>query len=135
MLTFLGNTLVDRYPTYAEQFNQNINSQGFASANLARQSVATFQQCVAIALMFGVQAVDLRSYAMFGHYDARNYLSPLTTRVYETVKEIVGRQPSEDKPYIWNDSDQPLDEHILKIVSDIKNDGKLIQAINDLSLS
>src|SRR5215510_11336195 len=44
LLTFFGNSLVDRFPTHAEQFNQNINSQGFGSANLARQAVETFQQ-------------------------------------------------------------------------------------------
>ena len=72
-LAFLGNTLVDRYPTYAEQFNQNINSQGFASAKSCSPVTSMFQQYIAIALMFGVQAVDLRSYAMFGHYDRETF--------------------------------------------------------------
>jgi phenylalanine ammonia-lyase len=75
LLTFFGNSLVDRFPTHAEQFNQNINSQGFGSANLARQSIETFQQYMAIALMFGVQAVDLRTYQTLGTYDARACLS------------------------------------------------------------
>lgn len=39
LLTFYGNALTDCFPTHAEQFNQNINSQGFGSANLARQSI------------------------------------------------------------------------------------------------
>jgi phenylalanine ammonia-lyase len=38
LLAFLGNSLVDRFPVHVEQFNQNINSQGLGSANLARQS-------------------------------------------------------------------------------------------------
>ena len=29
LLTFYGNSLTDRFPTHAEQFNQNINSQGY----------------------------------------------------------------------------------------------------------
>lgn len=33
---------------------------------------------MAIALMFGVQAVDLRTYAIAQHYDARATLSPST---------------------------------------------------------
>jgi phenylalanine ammonia-lyase len=90
---------------------------------------------MAIALMFGVQAVDLRSHAMFGHYDARRHLSPLSLRIYETVREIVCLQPSENRAYIWNDHDQALDEHIVKIGNDIRNDGRLVQAINELSLS
>lgn len=132
MLTFLGNTMVDRYPTYAEQFNQNINSQGFASANLARQSISIFQQYIAIALMFGVQAVDLRTYVKYGHYDARRCLSPHTSIIYETFKEIVGHLPSKDRPYVWDDNDQALDEHILKLVTDIQSDGKLVNAVNDI---
>lgn len=52
LLTFYGNSLADRYPTHAEQFNQNINSQGFGSANLACQSVELYQQYLAIALLY-----------------------------------------------------------------------------------
>lgn len=43
LLTFYGNSIADRFPTHAEQYNQNINSQEFASANLARTSVEIFQ--------------------------------------------------------------------------------------------
>jgi phenylalanine ammonia-lyase len=67
MLTFLGQSFVGRFPTHAEQFNQNINSLGLGSANLARQSIETFYQYMAVALMFGVQAVDLRTYLVAGH--------------------------------------------------------------------
>lgn len=42
LLTFYGNSIADRFPTHAEQFNQDINSQGFASANLARHSLEIF---------------------------------------------------------------------------------------------
>lgn len=59
LLLYQGNSLVDRFPTHAEQFNQNVNSQGFGSANLDRHSIDIFQHYTAIALMFGVQAVDL----------------------------------------------------------------------------
>ena len=44
-------------------WTQNINSQGFGSANLARRSVALFQQYLAIGLIFGVQAVQLAKLA------------------------------------------------------------------------
>jgi phenylalanine ammonia-lyase len=50
LLGFLGNSIADRYPTHAEQFNQNINSQGLNSANLARQSITAFQKYMAMAL-------------------------------------------------------------------------------------
>jgi len=135
LLTFFGNSLVDRFPTHAEQFNQNINSQGFGSANLARQSLEIFQQYMAIALMFGVQAVDLRTYQTAGHYDARSCLSPATRSLYEAVRAVVGRPPTAGRPYIWNDNEQPLDQHIATIAADIAAGGCIPQAVNDLMLN
>jgi phenylalanine ammonia-lyase len=132
LLTFYGNSIADRFPTHAEQFNQNINSQGFASANLARRSVEIFQQYMAIALMFGVQAVDLRTYVMVGHYDARACLSPATAKLYVALREVVGQPPTTNRPYIWNDCEQSLDEHIALIAADIAGGGRIVQAVNDI---
>ncbi len=127
LLTFYGNSIADRFPTHAEQFNQNINSQGFASANLARQSIKIFQQYLAIALIFGMQAVDLRTYLTAGHYDARSCLSSVTKELYVTLREIVEQPPSEDRPLVWNDYEQPLDEHISRIATDISTGGRLLE--------
>lgn len=135
LLTFYGNSIADRFPTHAEQYNQNINSQGFASANLTRTSIEIFQQYMAIALMFGVQAVDLRTYVAAGHYDARECLSPATRQLYQAVREVVGQPPSADKPYIWDDRDQSLDEHIAKIAADISVEGLIVEAVNNILTS
>ncbi|MEH2284373.1 MAG: aromatic amino acid ammonia-lyase [Nostoc sp.] len=132
LLGFYGNSIADRFPTHAEQFNQNINSQGFASANLARRSVDIFQQYMAIALMFGVQAVDLRTYLVADHYDARACLSPATRDLYIAVRDVIGQPVSPDRPYIWNDHEQPLDEHIARISADIASGGQIVQAIQDI---
>lgn len=132
LLTFYGNSIADRFPTHAEQFNQNINSQGFASANLARRSVEIFQQYMAIALMFGVQAVDLRTYAIAEHYDARACLSPATRDLYIAVRDVVKQPPSADRPYIWNDHEQGLDQHIALIATDIATGGQIVAAVNNL---
>jgi phenylalanine ammonia-lyase len=132
LLTFYGNSIADRFPTHAEQFNQNINSQGFASANLARHSVEIFQQYMAIALMFGVQAVDLRTYAVAEHYDARACLSPATRDLYLAVRDVVGQPASPDRPYIWNDHEQGLDEHIARIATDIATGGQIVAAVSNL---
>ncbi len=133
MLTFFGNSLVDRFPTHAEQFNQNINSQGLGSANLARQSVQMFHQYMAVALMFGVQAVDLRTHRIAGHYDARQCLSPETLPLYEAVREVLGQAPSSQRPYIRNDNEQPLSAHIHKIADDIANSGRIPETVAGLS--
>jgi len=132
LLTFLGNSLVDRFPTHAEQFNQNINSQGLGSANLARQSIAVFQEYMAIALMFGVQAVDLRTYLVAGHYDACECLSSRTRLLYEAVREVIGEPPSAEKPYIRNDNEQPLSEHIRRIAADISGGGLIPHAVDEV---
>lgn len=132
LLTFYGNSIADRFPTHAEQYNQNINSQGFASANLARKSVEIFQQYMAISLMFGVQAVDLRTYAVAGHYDARATLSPATRDLYMAVRNVVGVPPFADRPYIWNDHEQALDIHIAQIAADIASGGQIVAAVNNV---
>jgi phenylalanine ammonia-lyase len=46
--------------THAEQFNQNINSQAMNSANLARESLDVLEHYLTVALICGVQAVELR---------------------------------------------------------------------------
>ncbi|MEM7593346.1 MAG: aromatic amino acid ammonia-lyase [Cyanobacteria bacterium P01_A01_bin.83] len=130
LLTFYGNSLTDRFPTHAEQFNQNINSQGFGSANLTRRSIEIFQQYMAIALMFGVQSVDLRTKKIANHYDATQCLSPATRQLYLAIKEVVGKAPSTDRPYVWNDNEQALDEHIALIAADITAGGRIVQAIS-----
>lgn len=129
LLSFYGNSIVDRFPTHAEQFNQNINSQGFNSATLARRSVEIFQQYMAIALMFGVQAVDLRTYLVAGHYDATQCLSPTSQELYLAVLQVIGQAPDPARPYILNDDEQGLDLHIAQIAADIANGGLIVKAI------
>jgi phenylalanine ammonia-lyase len=135
ILTFLGNSLVDRFATHAEQFNQNINSQGMGSANLARQSIEAFRQYMAIALMFGVQSVDLRTRQTAGHYDASQCLSTPTRYLYEAVRKVISRPPTVDRPYIRNDNEQPLSEHILRISADIASGGEIPQTLSDVVAS
>ncbi len=61
LLTYYGNPLVEHFPTHAEQFNQNINGLSWGSANLASQCVELFTHYTSVALIFAVQAVDLRA--------------------------------------------------------------------------
>ncbi len=132
LLTFLGNSLVDRFAVHAEQFNQNINSQGLGSANLARQSIETFRQYIAVALMFGVQAVDLRTGIIAGHYDARRRLSPATVPLYAALRDIAGRAPDPQRPYIRNDHEQSLSDHIQRIAADIGAGGRIPTAMDEV---
>ena len=132
ILTFLGNSISDRYLTHAEQFNQNINSQGFAAANLARQSVDTFQHYMAVPLMMGIQAADLRTKSLAGHFDARECLSPASAALYQAVLGVVGVKPSAKTPYVFNDNDLERDKHITAIYDDIVSEGKIIGALGEI---
>ncbi len=129
LIGFLGKPIADAFPTHAEQFNQNINSLAFASANLARQTIELYQQYIAICLMFGLQCVDLRSRITQSRYDAGMMLSPPTRILYETLYRVLGKIPSKTRPYVWNDNDQALDAHIECIASDIAKGGQLRDAI------
>lgn len=133
LLSFYGNSLVDRFPTHAEQFNQNVNSLGFGSAVLAMKSQDILRQYMSIALIFGVQAVDLRTRLREGHCDARRSLSPATARLYEAVREVVGVPPSPDRPYLFNDDEQALDAHMARIAADIASGGKIPGSLTDTS--
>jgi len=131
LLNFYGNSLADRFPTHAEQYNQNINSQGFGSAYLTRKSLDILQRYIAISLIFGVQSVDLRAKTQCGHYDARKLLSPSTLKIYDGVYKVTGVSPSSSSPYIWNDNEQSLDSYITLIAEDIIHGGLIKQAMKD----
>jgi phenylalanine ammonia-lyase len=132
LLTFYGGSIADRYPTHAEQFNQNINSQSMNSANLARRSLDLFEHYLTNALMFGVQAVDLRAFAVAGTYDARRCLSPATGWIYEAVRAAAGVAPSDQRPFIWDDSDQFFEPYVVRILQDIRTRGGIAAALADL---
>ncbi len=133
LLLFYGNSIADRYLTHAEQFNQNVNSQGYNSANLARRSMDILRDYLAMALIVAVQGVDLRTRVLADHFDARQMLSPATLPLYEAVKDIVGVTPSSQRPYIWDDNDQLLDEHIGRLSSELTPDGRLASAMKSVS--
>jgi phenylalanine ammonia-lyase len=133
VLGFLGGSLVDRFPTHAEQFNQNVNSLGLGSAVLARQSVDTACQYMGVALMVAAQAVDLRTYSTTGRYDAREMLSPATVPLYEAIRAVVGKAPAVERPYVWDDRDQFLSEHIALLAEDIAAGGRVPAAVERLA--
>ena len=108
LLTYMGNPLVEHFPTHAEQFNQNVNGLSWGAANLAWKSVTYFQQYLAISLLMSVQAVDLRAKQVCGHYDGRSLLGKLNVRTYDTVYQLLNARPGESRPFVFNDSDRWL---------------------------
>lgn len=130
-LLHLGAPMTDRYLTHAEQFNQNVNSLGFGSANLARRAVALSQQYLAVALMFGVQAADARAHREHGHHDGRAGLSPATRPLYEAVLDVCGVSPSSARAFVHDDPDQSLDAYIEAIAADIAAGGVIPRTLED----
>lgn len=130
MLTYLGNPLVEHFPTHAEQYNQNINGLSWGAANFACQSVELYSHYASVALIFAVQSVDLRAKKLSGHYDGRSLLGPMIAPVYEAVYDIAGRHLGEDAPFVYNDGDQSLEITLAKISASIRENGSVVEAVS-----
>jgi phenylalanine ammonia-lyase len=135
MLTWMANPIVEHFPTHAEQFNQNINGLSWGAANLAWKSVTTFQQYLAIASLFAIQAVDLRAKSACGHFDGRELLGPQATDFYNAVLDVLGVEATADRPWLFDDSDRWLEQDIERLSNDIANDGKLVLAVSGITES
>ncbi|RIB11051.1 L-Aspartase-like protein [Gigaspora rosea] len=127
ILLHQGNHISHLYPTHAEQYNQNINSQSFASANLTWNSIDIMKHYLAISLIFAVQSIELRTFADFQNYNVKAYLSPKLIPLYKTIYEILGCEMSGKKPLTRNGYEQPLDSYVQKIVNDLNDpDGSIL---------
>jgi phenylalanine ammonia-lyase len=116
LIAFHGQSIVDRYPTHAEQFNQNINSQAMNAANLARGSLDLLEHYLANALVLAVQAVELRACAVAGTCDASELLSPATRPLYRAARSAALGEPCAERPLLRRDLDsfiQPMVERVL----------------------
>jgi phenylalanine ammonia-lyase len=40
--------------------------------------------------------------------------------LYEAVRHLVASKPSRSRPYVWDDADQALDQHIAALTEDIR---------------
>ena len=129
MLTYLGNPIVEHFPTHAEQFNQNVNGLSWGAANLAWKSVELFQNYLSVASIFAVQAIDLRAKASFGHFDGRELLGSTNIAFYEAICDLLGVEPGRERPLLFDDSDRWLEKDIDRLSKDISKQGRLALAI------
>jgi phenylalanine ammonia-lyase len=135
LIGFYGQSIADRYPTHAEQFNQNINSQAMNSANLARETLDLFEHYLANALLFGVQAVELRAYAASGSYDAGPLLSPATRDLYITTRLASGEAPRGERPMMWDDLDGFIQNKVEGVLASVNAGGAIMQSLGSLPQS
>ena len=132
LLLFYGNSIADKFPTHAEQFNQNINSQGFNASMLTKTSIELFRKYVAISLIFAVQAVDLRAKQMGKQVYVKDVVSPETFKTYAAIRQICNKNVLLSEPLVINDNSFPMDDFIDAIDADIQYNGKLVNAANAL---
>ncbi len=135
LLLFYGNSIADKFPTHAEQFNQNINSQGYNSALLTKKSIELFRTYVSISLIFAVQAVDLRVRKIDNALQVKKHLSPATYKTYNAVREVCQKTSRLNEPFVYNDNSEPLDECIKLIEMDIASNGLLCHVTSPLNNS
>lgn len=132
MLTYYGNPIVEHFPTHAEQFNQNVNGLSWGSANLAWKSVELFQHYLSVAMIFAVQALDLRAKSSLGHYDGRGVLGSLAVPLYEAICEALEHQPGADRPFLFDDHDHWLEQKQAALLENVRQDGAVVKAIGPI---
>jgi phenylalanine ammonia-lyase len=129
LISFYGQSIVDRFPTHAEQFNQNINSQAMGSANLARDSLDVLEHFMAVALICGVQAVELRAKMTHDTYDATAILSEETKNLYITARTLALGPPDAMRSLHWNDMDEFIQPKVEALLQSISSGGEVFAAI------
>ena len=132
MLTYLGNPITEHFPTHAEQFNQNINGLSWGAANLAWKSVELFRHYISVALLFSLQSIDLQSKKTLGHYNGRALLGKTLGSLYETLHEILDVEPSESRPYLFDDRDRWLEDHLARLSHAIQEESTLSDSVAPL---
>ena len=130
LISYYGQPVADRFPTHAEQFNQNINSQAMNSANLAREQLDVLEHYLAVALLCGVQAVELRAKLTADTYDARGVLSAGTKSLYESARTAAAGPPDTARPLHWNDLDEFIQPKVEGLLTDIAGEGRILQAVS-----
>ncbi|HEX7113706.1 MAG TPA: aromatic amino acid ammonia-lyase [Steroidobacter sp.] len=135
LIGYYGQSVADRFPTHAEQYNQNVNSQSMNAANLARDQLDVLEHYLAAALLCGVQAVELRAKQVANTYDARAVLSPATQALYVEARSAAGGPPSSTHPVHWNDFDGFLQPKVEGVLASISRRSGVIQAVREITES
>jgi len=135
LIGYYGQPVADRFPTHAEQFNQNINSQAMNSANLAREQLEVLEHYLALALLCAIQAVELRASQAAATYDARAVLSPGTRPLYEAARTAAAGPPDAARPLHWNDLDEFIQPKVEGLLADIAGQGSVLRAVSGVTES
>lgn len=103
------------YPTHAEQYNQNISSQGFSAALQSAEAVELMKKFLAINVLVALQAVDIRCYLECHHFDSRKILSAETRGFYQHMHELLEKPFSAQAAFIQQDDLVNTDAYINRL--------------------
>jgi phenylalanine ammonia-lyase len=132
LISFYGQSIVDRFPTHAEQFNQNINSQAMNAANLARDLLDVLEHYLSLALVCAIQAVELRAKLTADTFDARAVLSPATAPLYAAGRAAALGDPDGSRPLHWEDLEAFIQPKIEGVLANIAGRGSILRSISTL---
>ena len=132
LIAFYGQSIVDRFPTHAEQFNQNINSQAMNAANLARDLIDVLEHYLSLALVTAVQAVELRAKLAADTFDARAVLSPATAPLYAAARAAALGAPEASRPLHWEDLEAFIQPKIEGVLANLAERGSILESIAPL---
>lgn len=130
LLGFYGQSVIDKFPTHAEQYNQNINSQAMNAANLTRDALDVLEHYLSVALLIGVQAVELRAKLTADTYDASQVLSPKSAELYVAARTAAAGPPRSDRPVQLNDLDSFTQPMVEGILNEVSRGGSILQSID-----
>jgi phenylalanine ammonia-lyase len=131
LVTYYSAPIADRFPTHAEQYNQNVNAQSMGAVALTRDQLRLAHNHLAVALLAAVQAVDLRSRLAHGSCDPRTALSPCTLTIYEAIRETLGRPCHTDRPLFFDDIDQHLETFVDLVGTGLRGSGRISRAVRE----
>lgn len=99
------------------------------AANLARESLDVLEHYLSMALLVGVQAVELRAKLTADSYDARAVLSEGTAKLYVAAREAASGAPQADRPIHWNDLEAFIQPKVEGILDSVSSGGAVMEAI------
>ncbi|MDF1744077.1 MAG: hypothetical protein P1V19_10290, partial [Gimesia sp.] len=94
--------------------------------------VDLFQDYMAVASLFAIQAVDLRAKQELGHFDGRALLQESLVPIYDAVYAACEEKTGKQQPFLVHDEDRWLEADLQLLKQSLKPGGGLISAIKPL---
>ena len=131
-IQFLGQSVADRFPTHAEMYNQNINSQAMNAANIARDQLDILEHFLAAA-----RSPACRRWSC-GRRRWRTPSMPAPScrrRPCRSTRRppAAKGEPDAERPLLWNDFDGFIQDMVEGTLASITSRGAIIDATRPIS--